>query len=267
VRISYFVILIHIFVTVLSGCAAVEWKDRHPAVKDGSPHGIVDEKNLKCGDIVSRIRGFCSRQEDYPNDIVSPIAWDYSTGQTVAKVVFTVTPWGLMTLPFANLTGRHIAVPPGELGIVVQHRYHKTIEHKVLATLSAGERYQVRPDKLTDKNLTSLLERRLEGGDSIIKHVHETCEWEDVTWITIQEGNKYLLDFCENSITGPGGKIALGDGKRISIPRDISPIIQTDIVREASGAKLGNHAYFDTSGNLIIEDDNGIAYTFFGKMK
>ena len=125
-------------ILLISGCSTVEPRYQLPSHESGDPHALINEEDLIANDIASTINGFCRNKSNCADTLEKPIL-DSSNG--LLKAVYRFSPYGLITSPFADFKGRTIAVPTGEIGIVINHRYRKVLKtEKVLTVEKAGDK-------------------------------------------------------------------------------------------------------------------------------
>ena len=252
---------------LILGCAAVEWQHKHPSLKSGDPCALINEDDLQANDITSTIKGFCDNRSNCPDQLSTPVMKDYSTKEAVFKTIYTVSPYGLMTLPFADFTGRTIAVPPGELGIVVHRKYGKVLKKEKVISV---ERHSGTVTKSwsclnkdihlkdTSKNITfqasnlTLLSKL--DDSSLYRVTYESCEWDDEFWATLDAGKKYAFKLSSNQLITPEGDvIELGP---VRIPDGIDPAIDYEIVNE-EGWCFGRDFEVDENCMFAIKNTDG----------
>jgi hypothetical protein len=71
----------------------------------------------------------------------APVGWDYSTGSAIGKGLYMISAYGWATMPFADYTGRKIAVPPDEIGIVIHRTYYKGLSEEKIIDFREGDEY------------------------------------------------------------------------------------------------------------------------------
>ena len=191
--------LISLILLILA-CSAAETRYQLPSHKSGDPHALVNEEDLIANDIASTIKGFCKNKSNCADTLEKPIM---DTSYGVLKTVYMISPYGLMTAPFADLEGRTIAVPIGEVGIVINHKYRKVLKtEKVITVEKAGDKNKffwdcpdgtvttaISPSKqkrFVSPNITMLTEFSAGKSGNIYKITYEHCEWDTELWANLE---------------------------------------------------------------------------------
>jgi len=255
-RIASALIVVLGIAALLSGCAIVECKREYPGLQKNAPQAVIKQENSRQGNISSYIRGFYTKESMRPDEIKLVTPRNYSNGQSIAKILFTCTPYGLMTLPFADIKGNKISVPLSRLGIAIQRQYYKEHSRKKLIYAPPGGIYYVNnKSTVIDKKKSISGDQITEG--TIYEVDYEELLWEDVIWANIEKSSTYVLDLS-NSKLYDNKRIVIGgtDMPAVCLPVDRSLVQEKKIIGN-SMFDLGNRAYFSADGSLVIEDGKG----------
>lgn len=251
-------------ILLILGCSMVEPRYQLPSHESGDPHALVNEEDLVANDIVSTIKGFCRNKSNCADTLEKPIL-DSSKG--LLKAVYTFSPYGLITAPFADFKGRTIAVPVGEIGIVINHKYRKVLKtEKVLTVEKAGDKFNwswncqnggsvttaIGPSKkirFVGSNISMLNEFSDGKSGNLYKITFEHCEWDTELWANIEEKNEYILRLSSNKLISPGGNVVGGkDSRNVQVPGTVTLSVDTEIISENRmflGNKIGEEFTVD----------------------
>jgi len=244
---------------LLAGCAAVEWQREYPGLQENAPRAVIKQKNHRQGNISSYIRGFYTQESMRPDEIKLPTLKNYSPGKAIAKTLFTFSPYGLATLPFADIRGNKISVPLSRLGIAIQRRYYKEISRNKLIVVHAGDKYYL-GDKSLEIGKSRAISVNIIYEGTIFEVDYEELEWEDVIWAAIEKSSTYVLDLGDNKLYD-NKKVVVGgaDMSAVRLPADRLPLQGKSIIEICTNKslELGKRAYFSADGTLVIEDAQG----------
>jgi hypothetical protein len=235
------------------GCAsAMEWQYRHPALQEGAPHALINEEELSANYITSSIKGFVTEPSSQGlESIQKPVMKEYSTGKATAKVLYSISPWGLMTAPFADFTGKTIAVPPGRIGIVIHHVYHKELSRETVIVFKLGDSYDFTAAK-------SEMIPIAEVSNDIQIVTYEHYEWDDIMWVDIKAGLTYTLYLSKNTLVGPQKeRVSVLTNGHVTLPSDIQIQKKRTIVTATKHQYLGEDIEFKADGSCVIKDKEG----------
>lgn len=240
----------------LTGCGAVEWKHRHPDVTRDDPSALLIEDELREGNIACKVNGFVQNRSDSTDHARAPIPFDYTTSESIAKGFYTITPYGLFTLPFAELQARKIVVPPGEIGIVIQYTYYKRISKEEEIDLAKELHFTIQAESYEKLNKYTPGE-----GNKIYKVVQESLEWNEIIWASLSRDQEYTLKMLSKKLVDSNDKIIAGaDMDRVAIPDELTPVREQLFVTFPSpnDQRIVGHSYRILSdGHIVFMDKEG----------
>lgn len=269
------------FLAALPGCSAVEWQHRHPSVSGNMKIALLNETNTKHNGIVSTVDGFCASEKQCPETMVQPVMKQYSTGEALGKLFYTVTPYGMMTMPFADFDGRKIAVPPGRIGIVIKHTKTDELSREVILNMSEGPTSTVISWNCSnggEKNIVanSSLGKEVSSSKMLLTYkdlmvvnffqdeVHNTkniylskrnvYEWQRVLWVDLAADKKYTVDLAKNKITDDVGTIVADTNhSEDKVPDALKPVPEQWILSEPQKSPwIYKNAKFVVDDNCMI---------------
>ena len=236
------------------GCAsAMEWQYKHPTLQEGAPHALINEEELSANYITSSVKGFRTDQSSQGEEsIQKPVMKEYSTGTAAAKAIYSFTPWGLATASFADWNGKTIAVPPGRIGIVIHHVYHKELSRETVVDFREGERYD-----MTSKTIETM-PRTDDDTNDVQVVTFEHHEWDDTMWADLKAHYTYILYLSKNTLVGPNRETlsVLTNGK-VALPPDVQIQKSKAIVTAKFNQHLGEDIEFKEDGGCVIKDKDG----------
>ncbi len=246
-KIYYLIILSSL---LLTGCGAVEWQHKHPSLNEGEPFALLNEEELYADNITSTIKGFYDNRNQNPDEIKEPVMKDYSTGAAVMKGLYTVSPYGWMTLPFADFEGRTIAIPAREIGIVMHRRYYKELLKKEVVVLREGDLTSAKSSSVSDVLPMGKV------GTVIYLVKFENLEWDDQLWFSAIAGEEYKLILSKGIIRNSENMVVAGkEVARLPMPTGMKPEAGKHIVTDG-GVVLGKRYVVAVSGNIYIYNEN-----------
>lgn len=225
-----FLNLLLIMCVLLCGCSR---HLQHPSLQPDAPRALINEKDLSANDIISSIKGFCTNKSDCADSLNT------------------------------SLKGRTIEVPPGKLGMLINHKYEKILKkEKILSVEQTGGKIKfswscLNGDSFTmdigsskeirfiSPNLTMLMEFSQGKSGNLYKITSETCEWDTELWANVEKEKEYILKLSSNKLISPDGVIVGGkDLPSVQVPDTVIPTVNTKIIS-------GKLMFF---GNIIGEE-------------
>jgi hypothetical protein len=169
--------------SMFTGCAStVKSSVKTQSLKEGAPHAVIKEENLKENFVTSGIKGVYTSPENYPDTYETFLSTNSMAGD-IGKLAFGLTPWGLIANAIYLDKGRTIAVPPGKVGLLIYHHYYKVLSIKDINYFKYGKTYR----------------------GTVI--TYESRAWDTTVWATLDPNKEYVFKLSALKLIGPGGEI------------------------------------------------------------
>ncbi len=212
---------------------------------------LLNEEEVYADNITSKIKGFYQNRSQVPGDIKEPVMKEYSAGKSIMKGLYTISPYGLMTLPFADFEGRTIAIPVKEIGIVIHRAYYKELSRGKIVQLKEGDRTSVKSKFLSEMMPMGKV------GTVICQVKFENLEWDDLLWFSAVAGEDYELILAKGIIRNSKDMVVAGkEVARPSMPTGMKPEVGEHIVTDG-GVVLGKRYVVTVDGKIFIIDEKG----------
>ena len=165
-------ILITFSILLGSGCASsVRFNYAVPSMRYNQPYAVITETQTHSGYVSSQIKGFYTSGTDY-KELEEPANIE-STSGTIAKGIYSITPYGLITHAIHHKKGRMIRVPAEKIGICIEYYYYKELSRTFSHSDSQYNYYWI---------------------------TYESSKWENTIWETVNAGEKYNLDLMDKEL-------------------------------------------------------------------
>lgn len=194
-----------LFLSIVTGCTAstVRFDYRVPSLKEGDPYAVIIEKNPTKGFVTLSIKGFYIGPKPSPENYVEPYVADSNT-KALAKVMYSMTPQGILAHAIHYNKGRIISVPSGRLGIVIHHYYYQELSRKVFPEYT------------------------------II--TYRDGDWDSTPiWATFKAGKEYSLNLDALELTGPEGVVPIELTSAKEDPAKESQPVIKEVIKDREG--------------------------------
>ncbi len=175
------------------------------------------------------------------------------------KGLYTLSPYGWMTMPFADFEGRTIEIPAREIGVVIQRTYYKTLSKEKIAVAAVGDRYSA-----SGTSVKAVVDKELVEGTGIYKERFETMEWDDQVWFTPRAQEVYEMILSEGIIRDSENRIVTGPSANgFKPPTDKKPEVGEKIITDSGGVLGVKHIITTTDNIYVFDDKNQMTAAFF----
>lgn len=201
---------------LFSGCAStVKFSMKVPSLKENDPHAVIREENSSEDFVTTSIKGVYTNQATYPANL-EILQSTGSTAGDISRLAFGFTPLGMLTHAVHHDKGRTIAVPPGKLGIDLNHHYRKTLSYERTGYKTEG---------------TTTYE--------IWTETYEEKYWDSVFWVTLEQGKEYVFRLSEKKLIGPDGVVPFESMSEINEPAGEVKSLTKEVVKDKDQKEQG----------------------------